>query len=874
MIKSHFKKFATLSLSATLFAGIGITAAADATTAPVPVAQATLVVSNSITTGTVNAATGITLTASGGSGSGTLSFAIVTGADCKIKAGALGATAPGTCVVKATKAASHDTTHSYLAATSADKTFTFSFATRSSKLAISNSSTFAAVGQEVKVTTSDPVTADLGKVSFAISPTNSKCAVASNGTLTATAGTTCSVVATKAAAGVYGAATSNAVVFTFQPLTAVATVSSVKVSTTATGTFSTLPQINDTANGLGYFILAYYAPQDHWYQSYLPAGDYVQITYLVSDLKGNPVKQQTVSLADNLAYSGAHGTTWSDAALTADQGSSTATPKTDNMGHVTFTLHNTNSVTGLNPNDTTTAGAAEGNEGAYPWTRFVLKIGSTGKWTGALTDVNEATDLQDFIVVPGASAKKAQATLTVANATTAVDNGASVTLTTAGGSGSGAVSYNATGTGCTIASGVLSVAGNASASCSVTATKAADATYAATTSAAVTFSFGAAPDAPTAANPDNVSLAITGTGIVNSTPIENTNSWWSGHFGGAYAAATDWNYTYVHSGAQVTLTYTATGSYGQNLANTAVTLYPHFYGVGGTSLTATPTGATASLTQDQYNGYQATTDANGVVVFHFTLTGTATYVAADQTAGEANNIEYNNLDPYNRTVLQINGDVFTGGAAAVNEAGPMTDFIIVPSGDAPAAPPATGPTHASPDTAVMTSVTGGVNSTPIDGTADGDQWFINAYYSAADHWNFTYVTPGATITQVWHVTGYDGTALKNQTVTLETAFANGTATWSATGIANNGNVTGTTDSSGNVSFTLTNTNSTGGPTPGDTSTEAAALAAEGNGPWTRMVLIVGTATSNSGSATDVITANPNSTVNQATDLVDFIVARA
>jgi len=852
MIKSHFKKFATLSLSATLFAGIGITAAADATTAPVPVAQATLVVSNSVTTGTVNAATGITLTATGGSGTGTVSFAIVTGAACKIKTGALSATAPGTCVVKATKAASHDTTHSYLAATSANQTFTFSFATRSSKLAISNSSTFAAVGQQVKLTTSDAVTADLGKVSFAISPANSKCAVASNGTLTATSGTTCSVVATKAAKGVYGAATSDAVVFTFQPLTAVATVTSVRVSTTATGPFSTLPQINDTANGLSYFILAYYAPQDHWYQSYLPAGDYVQITYMVSDLKGKPVKQQTVSLADNLAYSGAHGTTWSDAALTADQGSSTATPKTDNMGHVTFTLHNTNSVTGLNPNDTTTAGAAEGiegNAGSYPWTRFVLKIGSTGKWTGALTDVNEATDLQDFIVVPGASAKKAQATLTVTNATTAV-NGASVTLTTAGGSGSGAVTFDVTGTGCSIASGVLSVAGNASANCSVTATKAADATYGAATSDSVNFTFGAAPDAPSNTNPDVATLtSVTGT---NGAQLDNTVAGDVAFINKYYNPNDHWFLNYLVAGSTITETWHLTGSYGQVLKNTAVSLIvnQNYSGSAGTTWSENGISGTSGVT------IAGTTNASGDVTFtlHNTnsVSGYNPAVLNDPAAAAGQEGAF----PWTRTTLQVGSlDFSDSNTANIVQQTDEVDLIVIPGVTAPACGNHC-PTNTKPDVATLTSVTGITGST-LDDSAAGALQFINKYFLTGDSWTQSYLAEGATVVENWHVT-FNGAPLANTAVTLydNQAYSGSKGTsWSNAalnvnnGTAPGGSLSGITDASGNVSFTLVNTNTETGTAPtndeltttgGTDVTSTGAGLYEKTAPlWTRTYLVVG-----------------------------------
>ena len=192
------------------------------------------------------------------------------------------------------------------------------------------------------------------------------------------------------------------------------------------------------------------------------------------------------------------------------------------------------------------------------------------------------------------------------------------------------------------------------------------------------------------------------------------------------------------------------------------------------------------------------------------------------------------------------------------------------------------PTFAHPDVATMTSVSGTVTSTPLDDTVNGDAWFIDAFYSPGDHWNFSYVVPGASITENWHVVGSSGQALAHTTVTLETRFAGTDSTWTATGMDSNGYVTGTTDASGNVSFTLTNGDTSGGATPADTTTAATALSTENTNPWTRMALVVGTAVLNAGlpggdgaegSVTDVISAGTGflSTVNQATDLVDFVV---
>jgi hypothetical protein len=96
-------------------------------------------------------------------------------------------------------------------------------------------------------------------------------------------------------------------------------------------------------------------------------------------------------------------------------------------------------------------------------------------------------------------------------------------------------------------------------------------------------------------------------------------------------------------------------------------------------------------------------------------------------------------------------------------------------------------------------------------------------------------------------------------------------------------VTGTTDTSGNVSFTITNTDDdavviepadlTGGWTANDAEYYQ-------TNPWARTVLVIGTPVDHAGhdpadgavgSVSDTITAGVQNDINQATDLVDLIV---
>ena len=202
------------------------------------------------------------------------------------------------------------------------------------------------------------------------------------------------------------------------------------------------------------------------------------------------------------------------------------------------------------------------------------------------------------------------------------------------------------------------------------------------------------------------------------------------------------------------------------------------------------------------------------------------------------------------------------------------------------------PTYATPDKASLVtsswSTTGLLSTGPVDDSVNGRNWFITQYYSPTDKWLYTYVHPGATVTLTWKVTGSNGLPLANAPVVLATQFAPGanngkgdtTATFTAPGM-NNGNLSGTTDASGMVTFTFVNTNGSAPTAPATWNSKAitvapgvaagttvAAVAAEtieaGSGySWTRMLLKVGN---------DTVTGDPASAlVNQATDLVDVIV---
>jgi len=124
------------------------------------------------------------------------------------------------------------------------------------------------------------------------------------------------------------------------------------------------------------------------------------------------------------------------------------------------------------------------------------------------------------------------------------------------------------------------------------------------------------------------------------------------------------------------------------------------------------------------------------------------------------------------------------------------------------------------------------------------------------------------------VTDFSGTPLTNKAVTLISNLGYSCShgvTWTETALnpappncssgGPSGALTGTTDSNGDITFTIHNSNNASATSSGDTSL-AGSRTAESNDSWSRFVLKIGS---------EVFTANPNPTVNQATDLVDFIL---
>jgi len=194
-----------------------------------PVAQAPLTLTS--ISGTVG--TALTLTSSGGSGTGAVTYAITSSgtASCLISGGELDATHAGTCAVTVTKAA--DAT--YLAASSPATTVTFAPAPPKAQATLTLASTKGTVGTTLTLTSSGG--SGTGAVTYAITSSGTASCLISVNKLSATHAGTCAVTVTKAADAAYLAASSPATTVTFAP--APLKTQSVLTLTSTTGTAGT-----------------------------------------------------------------------------------------------------------------------------------------------------------------------------------------------------------------------------------------------------------------------------------------------------------------------------------------------------------------------------------------------------------------------------------------------------------------------------------------------------------------------------------------------------------------------------------------------------------------------------------------------------------
>jgi subtilisin family serine protease len=409
-----------------------------------------LTISN--TTTTVVVGSRVTLTTTGGSGTGAVTFA-TTSPNCSISRTTLSARSAATCVVVATKAA----TVGFVASTSAPVSFIF--LGPQATLTISNLSTAGVVGTPITLTTSGG--SGSGAVTFATTGTG--CNV-SGATLAASVAANCVVVATKAAEGFYAVATSAARSFSFLGPQATLSISN-EITAGVVGARITLTTTGGSGTGAVTFSTT--SPNCSISRTTLTARS-AAICIVIATKAAEGIYASATSAAKTFSFLGAQAT-------------------------LTITNATTNSVIGT-PITLTTSGGSGSGAVTFATTSAGCTIsGATLSANAAANCVVVATKAAEGVYASAVSAARTfsflgpQATLSISNTPTTVVAGTRITLTTTGGSGSGAVNYSVTGIGCTLSRNTLR-ATNAT-TCVVVATKASEGIYASATSAPLSFIF-------------------------------------------------------------------------------------------------------------------------------------------------------------------------------------------------------------------------------------------------------------------------------------------------------------------------------------------------------------------------------------------------
>jgi Calx-beta domain/Putative Ig domain len=474
----------TCTVTATKAADTNYTAATSAgiTVTINPAPQATLIASSAASTLVFGGST--TLSTTGGSGTGLVTFAS-NNANCTISGNMLTAAAVGTCTITATKTA--DT--NYTAATSAGITITVNQATQATLVAASAPSTVTFGGTTTLSTTGGSGT---GVVTYASS--NANCTI-SGTTLTAAAVGTCTITATKAADTNYTAATSAGITVTINQAAQPTLIASSAASTLVFGGTTTLSTTGGGGTGLVTFasnnanctISSNMLTAAAVGTCTITATKAADANYTAATSSGititiNPAPQATLiasSAASTLVFGGS-------TTLSTTGGSGT--------GLVTFASNNANCTISSN----------------------MLTAAAVGTCTITATkaaDASYAAATSAGITITVNPAP--QTTLVASSASSTLVFGGTTALSTTGGLGTGAVTFASNNANCTIVGNTLTAAGVGS--CTVTATKAADASYTAITSAGITITINQAPQATLIASSAASTLVFGGTATLSTT---------------------------------------------------------------------------------------------------------------------------------------------------------------------------------------------------------------------------------------------------------------------------------------------------------------------------------------------------------------------
>jgi len=439
----------------------------------------------------------ITLSISGGQGKGLVSYGVV-GTGCFVTANQLFNLNAGVCGVIAKK----DTDGQYAQATSAFKAFTFK-GQQAPLLAISTVSTTNPVGTPISMT----VTGGNGNPSTVFKTSTSDCSIQGS-VLTSTKLTTCYVTATQDQFEKFGSTVSATVGFSFASTQSALTITPAS-QTVVKGTQINLATIGGAGTG--------------------------EVTYNVSG--------STCNLAGTVLTSSDLGS----CSVVANKASDGIYQQIFSKFNIyTFVaeplkpqdpLRITNANRTLNKNESASIGIT-GGSGTGVITYAVKGVGCLVSSTGVVTSTSPVTSTTPTNC--SVSARKAsdktyqiaasntvvftfvkpplgsQSPLVINNPNVTVNTGQVIALSLSGGSGTGAVTYSAVGSGCNLSGS--SVTSAIPTNCLVSATKKADANFLVAISNSRVFTF-IAPIAPYVPKPDLLEITNANfTGLVD-TPI-------------------------------------------------------------------------------------------------------------------------------------------------------------------------------------------------------------------------------------------------------------------------------------------------------------------------------------------------------------------
>jgi ribosomal protein S11 len=448
--------------------------------------QAALTVSAAASSIAVNATT--TLSTSGGSGSGAVTYAVTSG-PCAISntqtlSGTGGA---GLCSITATKAANS----TYDAITSSPITVTVTLAPQTTALVASASPATL----NVNATSTLSTTGGNGSGAVVYEVVSGACGIVGT-TLTGTGAGSCSVTATKAADSTYAAVTASPISVTVQlnPQTAlVATATAVSINVNGTS------QLN-TSGGSGTGAVSYA----------VAAGGPCSINGNILTGTSAGTCTVTASKAADTAYAAA---TANALTITVNRNDPTAL-----VASASPTSINVNGTSSLTTTGGSGTGAVSFNRVSGPCTVSGTSLTGTGAGTCLFTatqaqdsDFNATTSAPVSVIV-GLSP---QSTLTVLAAPTTLSTGGSSQLSSTGGDGTGAVTYEVVNGACSLSGNTLTSA--FSGSCAVIATKAADSLYAVAVSAPLTVTVGLSPQSALTAVASPSTIAVNDTSSLSST---------------------------------------------------------------------------------------------------------------------------------------------------------------------------------------------------------------------------------------------------------------------------------------------------------------------------------------------------------------------